>query len=330
MKAMKRLFSLLVVISMMFIMVGCKKNEVEFRVGIVQYVSAGALDSAREGIIEALKKGGFEDGKNIKINVYNPQAKQEDLATMAELAVQENDILFAIATPVALVVKAEAEKQDSDIPILFTAVTDPVASGIVTNATKPGGNISGTNDMNPVASQIALATQLGITVNKIGIVFTSSESNSIVQAGLADTKCRELNITLVQNQISSVNDLQSAVTNLVENERVDVMYIPTDNIVADNMNTVATICNNNRVITICGEEGLVNDGGIITLGINYKDLGVLTGEMAVKVMKGQAKVGDLAVGGLTNFELVINLAKAQEAGITLPEELVNRADRVIR
>ena len=327
MKAMKHFLSLFLVLAMMFIMVGCKK--VEFRIGIVQYVSAGALDSAREGIVEALKEGGFEDGKNVKITVYNPQAKQEDLATMAEQAIQDNDLVFAIATPVALVLKAEAEKQGSDIPILFTAVTDPVASGIIASATKPGGNISGTSDMNPVADQIALAKELGITVNKVGIVFTSSESNSLIQANLADAKCKELGFTLVQRQISTVNDLQSAVTDLVENEKVDVMYIPTDNIVADNMNTVATICNNNKVITICGEEGLVNAGGIVTLGINYKELGKLTGEMAVKVLKGEAKVGDLAVGVLTNFELVINKKKATEAGITLPEALLAKAHRVI-
>ena len=327
MKAIKRLFSLVFVMIMMLIMVGCKK--VEFRIGIVQYVSAGALDSAREGIEEALKEGGFVNGKNVKITVYNPQAKQEDLATMAEQAIQDNDLVFAIATPVALVLKAEAEKQGSDIPILFTAVTDPVASGIIASATKPGGNISGTSDMNPVADQIALAKELGIAVNKVGIVFTSSESNSLIQANLADAKCKELGFTLVQRQISTVNDLQSAVTDLVENEKVDVMYIPTDNIVADNMNTVATICNNNKVITICGEEGLVNAGGIVTLGINYKELGKLTGEMAVKVLKGEAKVGDLAVATLTKFELVINKAKATEAGITLPEALLAKANRVI-
>ena len=327
MKAIKRLFSLVFVMVMMLIMVGCKK--VEFRIGIVQYVSAGALDSAREGIEEALKEGGFVNGKNVKINIYNPQAKQEDLATMAEQAIQDNDLVFAIATPVALVLKAEAEKQGSDIPILFTAVTDPVASGIIASATKPGGNISGTSDMNPVADQIALAKELGITVNKVGIVFTSSESNSLIQANLADAKCNELGFTLVQRQISTVNDLQSAVTDLVENEKVDVMYIPTDNIVADNMNTVATICNNNKVITICGEEGLVNAGGIVTLGINYKELGKLTGQMAVKVLKGEAKVGDLAVATLTNFELVINKKKATEAGITLPEALLAKAQRVI-
>ena len=327
MKAIKHFFSLFLVVVMMFIMVGCKK--VEFRIGIVQYVSAGALDSAREGIEEALKEGGFVDKKNVKITVYNPQAKQEDLATMAEQAIQDNDLVFAIATPVALVLKAEAEKQGSDIPILFTAVTDPVASGIIPNATKPGGNISGTSDMNPVADQIALAKELGITVSKVGIVFTSSESNSLIQANLADAKCRELGFTLVQRQISTVNDLQSAVTDLVENEKVDVMYIPTDNIVADNMNTVATICNNNKVITICGEEGLVDAGGIVTLGINYKELGKLTGQMAVKVLKGEAKVGDLAVATLTKFELVINKAKATEAGITLPEALLAKANRVI-
>ena len=327
MKAIKRLFSLVFIMVMMLIMVGCKK--VEFRIGIVQYVSAGALDNAREGIEEALKEGGFVNGKNVKITVYNPQAKSEDLATMAEQAIQDNDLVFAIATPVALVLKAEAEKQGSDIPILFTAVTDPVASGIIASATKPGGNISGTSDMNPVADQIALAKELGITVNKVGIVFTSSESNSLIQANLADAKCKELGFSLVQRQISTVNDLQSAVTDLVENEKVDVMYIPTDNIVADNMNTVATICNNNKVITICGEEGLVSDGGIVTLGINYKELGKLTGEMAVKVLNGEAKVGDLAVATLTKFELVINKKVATEAGITLPEALLAKANRVI-
>ena len=327
MKAVKHLLSFVVLMILAVVLVGCKK--VEFKIGIVQYTSAGALDSACEGIVEGLSNGGFKDGKNVKITVYNPQANQADLATMAEQAIQDNDLVFAIATPVALVLKAEAEKQGSDIPILFTAVTDPVASGIVSDATHPGGNITGTNDMNPVADQIALAKELGIEVKKIGMVYTSSESNSIIQANLAKAKCQELGITLVEKQISTVNDLQSAVSTLVESDKVDVMYIPTDNIVADNMNTVTTICNNNKVVTICGEEGQLAGGGILTLGINYKNLGLLTGEMAVKILKNEAKAGDLAVQGLTKFELVINKTKADEAGIVIPAALLEKAQRTI-
>lgn len=304
----------------------CNKKDGTI-VTIIQYTTATPLDQAREGIIEALKEGGFEDGKNITIQVLNCEKNQSTLKQMVEKALGESDLIFAIATPVAQALKSEVDKQGSTVPILFTAVTDPVDAGILEDATHPGGNISGTNDMNPVAQQTAFIKDLNPNAKKIGVLYTSSEDNSILQLNLVKTKAQEIGIEVEAKAVTGVNDLMTAIDALIA-AGVDAIYLPTDNNVSENAKAVIDKINLNSIPTICGESTFVEVGGTITLGVSYPSLGKITGEMGVKILKNEVKVGDIPVGCDTNLSLMINVTVAEASGITISQALKDRADTI--
>lgn len=327
---MKKIRNLLLVVLClvgMFTLASCKK-DVGPKVTIIQFTTAEPLDQAREGIIKALKDAGFEDGVNITIETMNPQRDLTTLDQMVETAVRQSDMIFAIATPVAQALKKETEKQGSNVPVLFTAVTDPVGDGIVDNAIRPGKNISGTTDMNPVAEQVAFLTEIKPGATKLGVLYSATEPNSIAQLNLVKAKAAELNITVEAKPIASVADLSASVDFLVSSG-VDAIYLPTDNTVAENIQVILQRTNLNHIPTICGESTFVAAGGTITLGVNYTTLGLLTGEMGAKVLKNETVVGELPVGHDTNIKLVINKTAADANGITIPQTLIDRADNIL-
>ncbi len=333
---MKKIIAFLLIITTLFSLLGCQKkkglkekyenNEV-INISIVQLLTAPPLDDARLGIIQALNDAGFIEKKNIKITLYNPENNTSSLKQMVTSAIKESDLIFAIATPVAQSLAKEAEKQGSNVPIIFTAVTDPVSSGIIDNSEKPGKKVTGTSDMNPVADQVDLFKALNASNKKLGFIYTSSESNSIIQLNLAKAKAKELDIELVIQAIASVNDLGTAVQSLI-NSGVDAIYLPTDNTISANASVVINETNLRHIPTICGEESFLTVGGTITLGINYKELGILTGQMAVEVIKGEKEIESMAVKTLTNFELIVNKTAAEANNISIPQTIISRADSI--
>ena len=324
-KNLKKLFVLCLVIVSLCSLVSCKDKKKQ--ITIIQFASATALEEAKDGVIEALAKAGFVDGENVEIVVQNPQGDSSTLALMAQNAVRKSDLIVAIATPAAIAVKNECEKQGSNVPVLFTAVTDPVDSGLVKSNEKPGANITGTNDMNPVAAQVALIKELNPEAKKIGLIYIASEPNSVVQINLAKEEAQKLGIETVVQTVTSLNDIKIMMEALV-NSGVDAIYLPTDNNIASAIGTATNVANEKGIPTICGEEGMVSGGGTITLGINYKNLGILTGEMAVEILNGK-NPSEMPVKGLTEFTLVINKKLANQSGIEIPETLLAKADRVI-
>lgn len=299
----------------------------QVKIGIIKYVTAPALDSAQEGIIKALEDAGFKDGENIKIVKYAPEADPSTLTQVAELAVKDCDLVFAIATPTVSEVKAKVIKTGLDVPVLFTAVTDPVAKGIVESLEKTGCNISGTSDLNPVADQLALITDLAPEAKKVGFLYTASEDNSIVQLNLLKEKAKELKLEVISKAITNLSELKSATESLVS-DGIDVIYLPTDNLVNSAAKTVLDITNKNKIPSICAEEGYLSNGGTITLSINYKDLGYLTGEMAVKILKGEVEdASKLPVGNLTKFELKVNEEEANKYGIKISDAIKEKLNK---
>ncbi|MCI6717041.1 MAG: ABC transporter substrate-binding protein [Bacilli bacterium] len=307
--------------------VSCKGKNEKIKVGIIKYTTATPLDAARSGIIEGLKEAGYVDGDNIEIVDFNCLQSADTMSQNVKSAIRSCDIIFAIATPVAQTLAKEMAKQGVKTPVLFTAVTDPVASGIIASDTKPGVTISGTSDMNPVAEQIALALELNSNAKKIGFIYTTTEDNSRVQLELARTKAAELGIEIVAQGVSSATELQTATKSLI-NDGVDAIYLPTDNNVSENAGVVINEANLNGIPTICGESTFLDKGGTITLGIDYKELGKLTGKMGADVLAGKVKIEELAVGRLTNFELIINVTAATSSNITISEELKSKANEI--
>jgi putative ABC transport system substrate-binding protein len=326
MKKIKSLLCVFLCAVALCVLGGCKNNKTV--VTIIQYVSANALNDACEGIKEGLKEAGFVDGENIKLNVYNPQAKADTLSQYAEKALEESDIIFAIATPVALELVEQSKKLGSDVPIVFTAVTDPVASGILTDAKNPGGNVTGTTDLNPVADQIALAKEVKADATKVGFIYTAGESNSVIQLDLAKEAAKNKGLTIVDRAATNSSDIEQVVTNLLASG-IDFLYIPTDNEIASNMKLVSRLCSEAGVPTICGEEGMLEDGGIITVGsVNYVELGKMTAEMGAKILNG-TKAGDLAVQAWSSDELAVNKTAVQQYNLPISEEIINKADKTL-
>ncbi|MBQ8292729.1 MAG: ABC transporter substrate-binding protein [Bacilli bacterium] len=329
MKKIKSLLVMLVVVLLGITLTGCGGSNL-IKVGILKYVSASALDSAQDGIVKALAEAGYVDGENIEIIYQNPEANPSTLTNAAISLVNECDIIFAIATPAAQAVKAEIENQGKETPLVFTAVTDPVSAGLVESVENKTGFVTGTNDMNPVAEQVALIHEIDKSVTKMGIIYTSNEVNSKIQSDLAEAKAKEMGISTYVQTINSVNDITNAINALIS-DGIEAIYIPTDNVVASAVPAVVNITNDHGIITVCGEEGELNDGGLISYSINYLALGELTGEMGAKILSGELAPNQIPVGGLAleDLSLVINKKAAAAANITIPEELLNKADKVV-
>lgn len=286
-------------------------------IGILQYMEHAALDAARDGFLEALADGGYKEGVNLNVDLQNAQADQSNLLTMSQRFVNNKvDVALAIATPAAQSIAA----QTTEIPILFTAVTDPVDAQLVESNEAPGTNLSGTNDMNPVKEQIDLILKLAPDVKTIGIFFTSSEPNSVIQAKMAAEACEALGIKVVEQTVTSTNDVQQAAQSLVG--KCDAIYIPTDNVLASSMAIVGQAATTAKIPVICGESNMVLEGGLATLGINYFNLGYQTGQMALRILSGE-DISKMPVESLTNFDFTINGDVAAAIGLEIPAELAS-------
>ena len=312
----KKLLSLALAAALI-VCAGSALAEDKLSVGIVQYVTHNALDSAREGFVAALGDNGYTDGENITLDVQNAQADQSNLSTIADRFIANNvDLVLAIATPAA---QAVAGKTTS-IPILGTAVTDYVVARLVDSNEVPGGNVSGTSDMNPVKDQIDLLKKLVPGAKTVGVIYTSSEDNSILQAKMAKEAIEAAGMTYVEVTVTNSNDVQQATQDIVT--RCDAIYVPTDNVIASSMPIVYGVTVESKTPVICGEASMVENGGLATLGINYYDLGYQTGLMAVRIFRGEAEVSTMPIETATGFDFAINGKVAEEIGLTIPEDLL--------
>lgn len=279
-----------------------------YRIGVLQFVQHEALDKCSEGFIEALDASGI----SYEADMQNAAGDTPTCTTIAQKFVNDgDDLIFTIATPAAQACAAETE----DIPIVLTAVTDPAGSGLADTNEAPGGNVTGSSDLTPVAKQIELLTQLLPEAKNVGILYCSAESNSEIQAELAREACAAAGLTAVDYTVSTSNDIQTVVESMVGN--VDVIYTPTDNVIAAGMPTVAMIANANGLPTIVGEEGMCTSGGLATYTIDYKELGRVAGEMAVKILTEGASPAEMPIEYYPEdkLRLVINEETAAELGI---------------
>ena len=296
----------------------------EIKIGVMQFGEFTALINAYEGFVAGLAEAGYVDGQNIKINYLSAAADTSNCPTIADTLINDgSDLIFAIATPSVACIK----EKTSDIPVLFTAVTDPVGSGLVASNDAPGANITGTSDMNPVAEQINLLVELLPEAKTVAVMYCSSETNSAAQYELAKAQLEKLGLICVQKTISAIDEAKSAVESL--KGQVDAIYIPTDNTLADGMNIVAAAAIDCGIPTICGEPGEVQAGGTITYGIDYYKLGQQTAKMAVKVLEADdpiAVTAKMPVEVQTEgFETSLNQATVDALGITVPQSILDRA-----
>lgn len=279
-----------------------------YKIGILQLTEHAALDAANKGFVAAIEASGID----ASIDQQNAQNDQSACQTIASTLVNEGcDLILAIATPAAQAVAGAT----ADIPVVCTAITDFAASGLVEDNEAPGCNVTGTSDMNPVVDQIELLHQLVPEAKTVGLLYCTAESNSKLQIDLAAEELDRLGIESVEYTASSSNEVQQVVESMVG--KVDAIYTPTDNTIASAMTVIASIANENKVPTVCGEVAHVEAGGLASVSINYEELGRRAGEMAVRILSEGADPADMPIETMTADEcdLVYNQKTADELGI---------------
>lgn len=283
---------------------GCSLNvgqsvegKKDITIGISQLAEHPALDEARRGFEDGLKELGID--ANIKY-----QNAQGDIPTSLSIAQKfvrdEVDLIFAIATSAA----QSAKQATGDIPIIFSAVTDPVEAELVKSVDSPGGNITGTSDESPMDRQLKLFKDIDSNIKKIGIIFNTGEPNSQVQVRKAKELSANLGLEIVEVGINTINDIPQAVDSIIK--KVDAIYTITDNMVASAINVVAEKAIENNIITVAAEESHLAGGILITDGISYYELGKQSAEMAKKILVDGKSPSDIPVETATNTKKVYN------------------------
>ena len=315
MKKFGTLIAALAVVAFCF--TGCAKSgKKQIKIGVIQLMEHAALDANYKGFVDGLAEAGYVDGENIKIDYQNAQGEQANCVTIAEKLINDgDDLIFAIATPAAQAVANLTQ----DIPVLISSVTDPESAKLVKSNTNPGTNVTGTSDLTPCAAQIRLLKKLVPNAKTVGMLFCSSEQNSRFQIDLAEAACKAEGLDFVEATVSNSNEIAQVTQALCG--KCDVIYSPTDNMIAAGMSLVAQVANENKKPTICGEEGMVNAGGLATYGINYYELGKQTAKMAVEILKDGKKPADMPIQYLDTCDLKVNQDTAKILGITIPADL---------
>lgn len=289
------------------------------KIGIIQIVEHPALDAARLGFLETLKSKGYVEGKNLTVDYQNAQGDQSILQSIAQkFASAKLDLVLAIATPSAQAMAAVTK----DVPILITAVTDPVEAHLVNSMDKPGTNVTGTTDMNPIKEQFDLVIKLVPTVKKVGIIYNAGEVNSQVQVKLAKKLAVDLGLEVVEATVTTSADVLQASQSLVG--KVDTIYVPTDNMVVSAAQSVVQVANKNKIPIISGESSVVDKGALGTIGINYGKLGKQTGDMALRILNGE-KPQDMAIESQKEFDTVLNQSTIDLLGLKVPQDILSKA-----
>ena len=286
-----------------------------YKIGILQLTEHAALDAANKGFVAAIEASGID----ASIDQQNAQNDQSACQTIASTLVNEGcDLILAIATPAAQAVAGAT----ADIPVVCTAITDFAASGLVEDNEAPGCNVTGTSDMNPVVDQIELLHQLVPEAKTVGLLYCTAESNSKLQIDIAAEELDRLGIEGVEYTASSSNEVQQVVESMVG--KVDAIYTPTDNTIASAMTVIASIANENKVPTVCGEVAHVEAGGLASISINYEELGRRAGEMAVRILSEGADPADMPIETMTADEC--DLVYNQKTADTLDVDVSALAD----
>lgn len=287
-----------------------KAEDKEYKIGITQIVSHQALDKAREGFKDALKEAGIK----AEFDEQNAQGDVTIANTIANKFITDKvDLVFAIATPTA---QAMANAT-SDTPILFSAVTDPEAAGLV----KP--NVTGSSDKVDIDQQLALLREISKDAKKIGFLYNSSEENSLVQLEEIKKLAEKYNFEIVEQGISSANELPQAIDKILT--QVDALYLPTDNLISSSSALIAEKANAAKKITFAAESGMLENGIFITKGIDYYQLGKEAGKLAVEILKDGKKPSDLPYKVAETTEIAVNKQTLEQLGIKLPDDVMSKA-----
>jgi putative ABC transport system substrate-binding protein len=296
----------------------------EKSVAVTAIVEHPALDAVRDGVRDELKAAGFESGKTLK---FEYQSAQGNTGTAAQIARKyvggKPDAIVAIATPSAQAVVAATK----DIPVVFSAVTDPVAAKLVKGWDASGTNVTGVSDMSPLDKHLELIKRVSPNAKRVGVIYSPGEANSVAIVDALKKAAPAAGLVLVEAAAPRSVDVSSAAQSLVG--KVDVIYAPTDNNVMSAFEGIVKVAQASKIALVAADTDGVKRGAVAALGLNYYDIGRQTGKVVVRILNGE-QPGKIASQTSSNFELHVNPAAAQKQGVTLSEELVKSAKFVVR
>jgi putative ABC transport system substrate-binding protein len=295
-----------------------KPDQKTYKIAISQIVEHPSLDATRQGFLAALKDGGITEGTNLKLDYNNAQGDQTNNLSIAQkLASADNDLVFAIATPSAQAVAQQVKKA----PVLFAAVTDPVAAKIVSNLDKPGGNISGASDTNPeaITKLMDFIASSFPKVKNVGIVLNEGEPNAVVMAKIAEDALAKHGLKLIKAPVTNTSEVKQAAQSLVG--RADAFYITLDNTVVSGADTLLQIAKDKHIPFFSSDRDTVEKGAFATFGFKYYDHGYQVGKMAVEILKDGKKPADMKVTVPDKLDLILNMKAAKDQGIEVTEAM---------
>lgn len=293
------------------------------KIGVLQFVTHDSLDEIYKGIKAGLEEGGYTTTENLSIDFMNAEGDQSQVQTMSKKLVDNgNELLIGIATPAA----QGLANATTELPIIMGAVTDPVGANLVTDLKNPGGNITGVSDQTPVADTVSLIKEITPDAKTIGVLYSSNEDNSKIQVAEFKAAAEEAGYTVLEYAVASSNELASTVE--VASSKVDALFTPVDNTVASAFSTVVSVANKSKTPIFTSVEDMVEGGGIASVTLSQYDLGVATGKMTAKILDG-ANPADTPVQIFNEGTVVVNQKVAKELGITLSDDVINQASKVI-
>lgn len=305
-------------------MIAAPASAKDVSVAVTAIVEHPALDAARDGVKDALEAAGYKEGENLK---FTYQSAQGNPATAAQIARQfigeAPDVIVPISTPSAQAVVSGTR----DIPVVFTAVSDPVGAQLVKNMEKPGGNVTGLSDFSPVVDHVKLIKEVAPNVKTIGFLYNSGEANSISLLEGLKAAANEAGLEVVESAATKSADVQGAARALIG--KADLIYVPTDNTIISALEGAVSVAEEAKIPLMTADTDSVSRGAFIALGFNYYDVGKQTGDVVVRILKGE-KPGDIPVNIAAGTDLVVNLAAAKKMGIEIPQAVIDRANKVIK
>lgn len=319
--------SLLLSVMLLVLAAGCSTGgdsgqTGEIKIGIVQIVEHPSLNTIRESFVAELEEKGYRHGENVIIDYQNAQNDQTNLKTICQkFSNSKYDMIVAIATPSAQAAVGETK----EIPVVFSACTDPVGSGLVDSLEKPGANVTGTSDAVSAEKIMELAQRITPGIQTIGALYSSSETNSIAVINNLKEYAQNNGLTVVDATVMNSSEVQQAAATLAG--KVDAIFTPIDNTVASAMPVVSQVAKQAKIPVYVGADSLVKDGGLATYGVNYVKLGQETAHIAVQILEGQ-NPGDIPVKTMSDVEVYLNKTTADAIGITIPEDVLSEAAQI--
>lgn len=290
----------------------------KIKIGVTQVVNHASLDEAYKGFVQALKDNGYTEGDNLVIDYQNAQGDNTNAATIAQkFATSGVDLVLGIGTSVS----QAAAKEVKDVPVLFTAVTDPVGAGLVQSMEKPGANVTGTTDLHPeaVSRLMEFIKEQVNGVTAVGILANEGEQNTIVNVQKAEEALTALGLKVVKAPVTNSSEVKQATESLIG--KVQAIYVPSDNTVVSGLGAVVGVANENQIPLFVAEKDSVKNGGVASFGFEYYDLGYTTGKMAVDMLKNGKKPEDTPVQIPESLDLALNVKAAKAQGFAVTDDL---------